>query len=369
MKNPVKSKGLLLNLLLMTASFLFIFSIIEAGVRIVYFQKESATLDEAVRLGKIGGGEFNKKALIKHNVGLAHIIRISNNERIIYELMPNISAYSAGSWVRTNKMGFRDKEYSHKKTGNVIRIVGLGDSIMFGQGALGDSIYLTHLEYNLNHTHKNNSIEIINMAVPGYNTAMEVETLKEKGLAFKPDIVILGFTGNDFCLPNFIRTSNNYFTLRRSYLFDLIENRGKILVRSRYHHLPLLQHADFSICKENEAPDKYRTMVGETAVLNSLKELSSLSHNNDFKVIVVFWGTPRDTILKATSELGFYIFETEPKLTEYMKNNNITNYKQSKLAVSESDGHPSNTTHKLIAKWLQEFIEKNDISDLSRTIH
>ena len=369
MKNPVKSKGLLLNLLLMMASFLFIFSIIEVGVRIVYSQKESATLEEAIRLGKIGGGENNKKILTKYNVGLAHIIRISNNERIIYELMPNIYAYSAGSWVRTNKLGFRDKEYLHKKTGNAIRIVGLGDSIMFGQGASEDSIYLTQLEYNLKHTHKSNRIEIINMAVPGYNTAMEVETLKEKGLAFKPDIVILGFSGNDSCLPNFIRTSNNYFTLRRSYLLDLIENRGKILIRARYHHLPLLQHADFSICKENEVPDKYRTLVGETAVLNSLKELSSLSHNNDFKVIVVFWPTPRDTILKATSKLGFYIFEIDPKLTEYMKNNNITNYEQSKLAVTEFDSHPSNTFHKLIAKWLQEFIEKNNILDLSQTIH
>ena len=247
MKNPVLSKGLLVNLLLMTASFLLIFSIIEAGVRIRYSHKESATLEEAIRLGKIGGGESNKKILKKYDVGLAHFIRLSNNERIIYELMPNIYAYNAGSWVKTNKLGFRDKEYSHKKTGNVIRIIGIGDSAMFGQGASEDSVYLNQLEYNLKHTHKSNNIEVINMAVPGYNTAMEVETLKEKGLAFKPDIVILGFIGNDFCLPNFIRTKNNYFTFKRSYLFDLIKNRGRILMKSRYHHLPLLQHADLGI--------------------------------------------------------------------------------------------------------------------------
>jgi hypothetical protein len=35
--------------------------------------------------------------------------------------------------------------------------------------------------------------EVLNMAVPGYNTAMEVETLKARGLAYEPDVVVVGY--------------------------------------------------------------------------------------------------------------------------------------------------------------------------------
>jgi hypothetical protein len=37
----------------------------------------------------------------------------------------------------------------------------------------------------------------VNLAVPGYNTAQEMLTLKEKGLAYRPDLVIVNFVLND----------------------------------------------------------------------------------------------------------------------------------------------------------------------------
>ncbi|HSN85983.1 MAG TPA: SGNH/GDSL hydrolase family protein, partial [Thermoanaerobaculia bacterium] len=39
--------------------------------------------------------------------------------------------------------------------------------------------------------------EVINLGVSGYNTRQEVETLKDKGLRFQPDLVLLAYTLND----------------------------------------------------------------------------------------------------------------------------------------------------------------------------
>ena len=68
-------------------------------------------------------------------------------------------------------------------------------------------------------------MEIINTAVPGYNTVMEIETMKENGLRYKPDIVIVGYIVNDFDLPNFIRETENYFSFQRSFAVEYFLNR------------------------------------------------------------------------------------------------------------------------------------------------
>ena len=53
----------------------------------------------------------------------------------------------------------------------------------------------------LNAAYPQKTWEIINTGVPGYNTVMEVATMRAKGLALEPDIVILNVVTNDLNLP------------------------------------------------------------------------------------------------------------------------------------------------------------------------
>lgn len=351
-------KNTLINILLMGLSLLVTFTIVETSIRFYYYYNEGATLQEAYRLGKIGGGEHNLKTLATRNVGLAHVIRLSKNRRIIYELMPNITAYYVGAALQTNSLGFRDKEYAIHTKPNVIRFVGLGDSVMFGQGASQESTYLSVLESRLNAKFKDR-VEIINTAVPGYNTAMEVETLKAYGLQLNPDFVLLGLTGNDHCLPNFVYRANNYFSLSRSYLSDLIKNRGKLMFDTTSTHLPMLAHANSDLCDENQAPVEYRDMVGERMVIDALNELNRLSKEHSFRVVVVYWGTPNQAIASELKRLGFDLFDTQASLAKYVKDNNIGKYDKSHMVVSDTDAHPSDFTHGLVADWLFEYLVNN----------
>jgi len=157
-------------------------------------------------------------------VKLRHILRMSSNPRIIYELIPNLSVNFMRP-LTTNSDEFRGPSYPTVKRGGTVRIVGLGDSGMFGWGVEDGEYYLAYLSDSLNTGSPEVSWEIINTAVPGYNTVMEVETLADKGLRYEPDLVILEFVGNDLDLPNFIRKNENYFSLKKSFLLEFVSLR------------------------------------------------------------------------------------------------------------------------------------------------
>ena len=75
---------------------------------------------------------------------------------------------------------------------------------MFGWGVNESDRYMDILEQKLNQEFPKQKWQTMVFATPGYNLYMELEVLKEYALKYKPDIIIYGYTENDFCLPNFI---------------------------------------------------------------------------------------------------------------------------------------------------------------------
>ena len=65
-----------------------------------------------------------------------------------------------------------------------MRIVGIGDSGMFGWNVEQGEDYLSVLRSNLTARANGVSYEVLNLGVPGYNTQIEVESLRSKGLAY-----------------------------------------------------------------------------------------------------------------------------------------------------------------------------------------
>jgi len=162
-------------------------------------------------------------------VTLGKMIQSSIFQKIIYELRPNINVVYQNVNVQINSQGWRDREYPIHKSENVVRIVGLGDSCMFGFGVPHNKDYEAILERDLNLKFPDKKWEIINTAVPGYNTVMEVETLKQKALIYKPDIVFIEFICNDLDLPNFIYVTRNCLSLKKLYSIDFFLKKYKIL--------------------------------------------------------------------------------------------------------------------------------------------
>lgn len=102
----------------------------------------------------------------------------------------NMSA-SNGLFLSSNSKGIRGKkEYGYGKSSKK-RILILGDSFTFGEGVSDNETYPYYLQLALPF------IEIINFGVHGYGHDQMLIYFREEGIKYKPDILILGFVGDD----------------------------------------------------------------------------------------------------------------------------------------------------------------------------
>jgi hypothetical protein len=94
-----------------------------------------------------------------------------------------------GKILNSNSKGVRGKtEYEYQRTPGKRRIVVLGDSFTFGEEVSDDETYSHDLESALRST------EVLNLGVQGYGHDQMLLYLREEGLKYHPDVVIVGFT-------------------------------------------------------------------------------------------------------------------------------------------------------------------------------
>jgi hypothetical protein len=93
-----------------------------------------------------------------------------------------------GKILNSNSKGVRGKtEYEYQRTPGKRRIVVLGDSFTFGEEVSDDETYSHDLESALRST------EVLNLGVQGYGHDQMLLYLREEGLKYHPDVVIVGF--------------------------------------------------------------------------------------------------------------------------------------------------------------------------------
>jgi hypothetical protein len=94
-----------------------------------------------------------------------------------------------GTILNTNSIGLRGNfEYNYERTPGKQRIVVLGDSFTFGAEVPDNATYVHYLESHIPNT------EVLNFGAQGYGHDQILLYLKEEGVKYHPDIVILGFT-------------------------------------------------------------------------------------------------------------------------------------------------------------------------------
>jgi len=334
--------GKVANYILLVSLIIIMILLAEIGFRIVAYREDLNTLENIDPKDNIPQpGEI---------VTLGRMIRLSKNPRIIYELIPNLSVLIHYKLLKKfvsvtiNSDGFRGQEIPVDKSPQSFRIVGIGDSLMFGWGVNDEEVYLSILSDVLNSNYPKYSWEIINMAVEGYNTVMEVETLKEKGLQYKPDIVIIHYFWNDFNLPNFIREQEDYFALNQSFMVEYFKKNLKTI---RVIEAP--RHSS-GINYENDpqkVPIQYRNMVGIEAYYGAMKELQSLSLKHKFDVIVLAY-EPTENIKQICLQLGFHMLDLTPLWKKYASEQNFLDANAA-WRMHKDDSHPSPIAHQFIA--------------------
>lgn len=117
----------------------------------------------------------------------------------LYELRPGADGVVGRNRVRiqVNAAGFRDdRAYPPPKPAGLRRVLVLGDSFSFAGKVALEQTFPKRLEALLNAADPGR-YQVLNLAVPGYNTQQEMLQLAERGLAFEPDLVIVAFVLND----------------------------------------------------------------------------------------------------------------------------------------------------------------------------
>ncbi len=159
----------------------------------------------------IGALELILRAVYKFKAsprGLARIpvaktYRLSENKKLLYELLPNSKVKNKGVEFKINSSGFRDKDYQARKPRKT-RLICVGDSITYGWTIPLEDTYHKQLERLFRS--ESYDVDVMGMGVVGYNTVQEYHLIKDKALDFNPDMIILQIAMNDFERTVTIRT-------------------------------------------------------------------------------------------------------------------------------------------------------------------
>jgi lysophospholipase L1-like esterase len=128
-----------------------------------------------------------------------------------------------GVEIRTNSLGLRERELTPQKPPGERRVVMLGDSFTLGWGVPVEETFARRLEEMLRADGR--EYRVINMGTGNYNTVMEVELFKWKGLGLDPDVLVLMYFLNDTEPVPHAKSGPLLEVASHSYLFAFMFDR------------------------------------------------------------------------------------------------------------------------------------------------
>jgi hypothetical protein len=325
-------------------------------------------------------------------------IKVSKNKSITYEYIAGVKGYlekwPKGILLNINQMGFRDdEEKTHSKDKDKYRILGIGDSVMMGQGVKFEDTYGEVLENELDKQSKKDEMDIefefINLAVGGYNTTMEVETFFQKGLKFNPDMVIVSYVPNDFDLPNFIIKKENPWVSKKSFAVFYIGKHLKILANTKYGKflgniawqnqkkdlgvwgldMAMWRNVKYGNPIGNEykfVPNEYKFMVGIEAYVREMKRLKKKCDELNLPLILQF-DVPEEKVvenrerivIQLAEELNIPVIKNHKEVRNFLEERNVG---PKFFCVLSNDCHPNKWGHLIKGKKLASYIYDNYIT-------
>ena len=202
-----------------------------------------------------------------------------------YEIRPAFSRDTRNGRATSNSHGFRDRERELAKPPGVRRVLMLGDSVVEGISYVDDESTLSR---RLESLYPDGKTEVLNLGVSGYCTLAEVTLLKERGLAFSPDVVVLIFVANDFNNFNPEHTVGGGVAERPDWSKHLF-------VSSELFRYSALKFNWFQFAAEANPGKRNSQAIGDNNVVDGLRLLRELANQHGFQVLIVPWPKFTDT--------------------------------------------------------------------------
>lgn len=281
-----------------------------------------------------------------------------------YILRPNFLGKTYNCPYKINSLGLRDYEYSVFKDKGTFRILCVGDSFTFGIGLELPDTYPKQLEKLLQARYPDKKIEVINCGVPSYNTIYEYLFLKEGGLKYNPDLVIIGYAFNDSVFNHPITPSKYKFLnifkdiLRKLYAYEFIIDK--------------IYRIDYVFKGYTSTDPKFRieslkyafsdTYIGWQKNKEAFKLLAELSRINSIPIVYMIF--PKFESLEKDYPYVFFHQKVKEALNNKPYVLDLLPYfhgkKTEDLWVNRYDSHSNRETNAIISKVILDFcVSKN----------
>jgi lysophospholipase L1-like esterase len=203
--------------------------------------------------------------------------------------------------IQNNSEGFRGPERATRDaSANVLRIVCIGDSVTFGFNVDQPDTYPHQLEDVLIRRHPGHRFEVVNAGVPGWSWLQGLRFLELRGLALRPDIVVIAHGSNDQFTPMRARVTDEerlhllggpLARAGRALARRLVDTNSFRLVERLFPPPPFTPNQDSLGCKRQIATtgrcvrvslDEITTAVREVHRLATAHHVALLVANLDF---------------------------------------------------------------------------------------
>ncbi|MFT4538199.1 MAG: hypothetical protein ACI841_004482 [Planctomycetota bacterium] len=273
----------------------------------------------------------------------------------MYELVPNFEKYGQGYEVVINSHGMRDEEPRNLDPLTSSCIAAIGDSFTFGHQVENQDVWNRRLEQMLdeNGLASERPVDVLNFGVSGYCTLDELAVLKHKGLAWKPDLVIVAYYLND---PEDepLQPLHAYFDepqwWQHSHLLRLLKKRERDRGLRRYGH------GDYNVFLHSH-PEKWGRVVA------AFEEMKRLTQADGCELmLVVFPLAPEtaweeykyaelhDQVAAAGQEAGMHVIDLLP---------HYKMHRPRSLRATSFDGHPSAMAHVVAATAITDYLSEH----------
>lgn len=291
--------------------------------------------------------------------GLVH--RPSDTPGLDYELVPGFEGSARGVQVSVNALGMRDREPLPADTPGLVRVAVVGDSVTYGYGVEQDAPFAQQLEDALAATPAaaaGSTFDVLNFGVSGYSTRDEVVVLRERVLAFDPELVILAYVLND---PEFEPSQplQAYFHEPAWWQHSQVLRTAARKLRDRA--IRDLGGGDYFRYLHHPDGRKWKS------VLRGFDEMRDLCAERGIPVLVVVfpnlaaptwedyrYGDLHDQIVAAARERGFQGLDLLPA---------FSTVPVADLAVGGDDYHPNAVGHGIAAREIQRALARHWMPD------
>ena len=301
--------------------------------------------------------------------------------RIISPKSPPGTTY--GKVIKLNSDGYRDKEFVIPKPKNKYRILFLGDSYTWGIGLDLIDILPKQLEQVLKKDF--NNIEIVNAAEPGSNTVEQLIRLKQSGLKYEPNLVVLVYDLNDIEFKSEIAINKDGVSDSDRYTlnyygrnFDIREIIARFQEYSYFVNFlvprigAILRKAGMDSLELSGVQRMFQGFIdtnpGWIESKMALRELSNVCKDNGIKFMVVIYPLLVDLDnyegYKAHKAIADYCNSLDVPVIDLI--NIFKNKKVVKLQINYMDGHPNKEAHKLVVSKILPIIKNHLPSTLCR---